>query len=85
MGEDVAAGEVFQSLAKPQPGYTYATCVNGKLLIENQIDASDSMGKGNYHGLDYRLFHMNIRENVKTRVAAYREKTNKTGEVSMAM
>ena len=85
MGEDVAAGEVFQSLAKPQPGYTYATCVNGKLLIENQIDASDSMGKGNYHGLDYRLFHINIRENVKTRVAAYREKTNKTGEVSMAM
>ncbi len=71
MGDDVAAGEVFESLAKPEPAHTYATCVNGKLLIEDQVDASDGMGKGNYHGLDYRLFHMDIRENVKTRVAAY--------------
>lgn len=75
-GDDVAVGEVFESLAKPEPNYTYATCVNGKLLIEDQIDASDGMGKGNYHGLDYRLFHMNIRENVKTRVSAYMNKNS---------
>jgi len=73
MGDDVATGEVFESLSKPDPEYTHATCVNGKLLVANQADASDAMGKGNYHGLDYILFHMNIRDNVKQRVQAYRE------------
>ena len=83
MGDDVPAGEVFESLEKPKPAHTYATCVNGKLLIEDQVDASDGMGKGNYHGLDYRLFHMNIRENVKTRVEAYRSHTMKIEEADL--
>lgn len=55
--------------------HTYARCQNGRLLVEAQIDNAFSKGtneeKQNYHGVDINLFYMNIRENVKVRIANY--------------
>jgi hypothetical protein len=34
-------------------------------------DGWGDMGGKNYHGLDYPLFHMDIRENARVRAAAY--------------
>jgi len=46
------------------------------LFITDQSDtefgnARLPFGGGNYHGLDYPVFHMDVRENAKLRVATY--------------
>lgn len=70
-GEDKATNVVFQPLGKAKVNHTCATCKDGRLLVENQPDMTMEMGEGNYHGLDYQLFHLDIRANIALRVRAY--------------
>lgn len=75
-GADRATGMVFEPLGAPLPNMLQAQCRNGVLYITDQSDnafgrAGGSFGGGNYHGLDYPVFHMDIRENARARVAAY--------------
>jgi hypothetical protein len=71
---DKPKGTVFGPLGAPLPGWTWAECRNGFLTVADQ-SGSDfgkmDMGGKNYHGLDYPLFAMDIRENAKARVDAY--------------
>ncbi|NJN51130.1 MAG: hypothetical protein HC809_04475 [Gammaproteobacteria bacterium] len=57
-----------------EPGAADAQCIDGRLLvseIRSQNFSAQPMGEDNYHIFDYALFHMNIRANAQTRVAAY--------------
>ena len=67
-------GVVFTAGGEIEPGVTDAKCSNGQLIIsEVKSDKYTLMafGPGNYHVYDYSLFHMNLRENIDQRVAAY--------------
>ena len=75
-GADKAAGINFQPLGKPKVAHTCATCRNGRLLVDRRSEMTMEMGEGNYHGLDFQLFHVDIRENVSLRTRAYLEKEN---------
>jgi hypothetical protein len=72
-GDDEPQGVVFEPLGAPMPKLTWAACKDGILRVADQ--SGNPLGKlaifGNYHGLDYPLFHMDIRKNVDERVAAY--------------
>jgi len=62
--------------AKPvlETGVADAQCIDGMLLVKEIRSthyASRPMGRDNYHIYDYNLFHMNLRQNVETRVARY--------------
>jgi hypothetical protein len=62
--------------AKPvlETGVADAQCIDGMLLVKEIRSthyASRPMGRDNYHVYDYGLFHMNLRQNVATRVARY--------------
>ena len=76
-GEDVPLGTQFTELAAPLPRHTWAQCRGGTLFVADQSGTPmmrASMGLGasrNYHGLDYPLFHMDIRDNAAVRVAEY--------------
>jgi hypothetical protein len=73
-GGDTANDVEFKPLGKPLRAYTHAECRNGLLLVDDQKGAPFAkldMGGENYHGLDYPLFHMDIRENAIARVNAY--------------
>ncbi len=74
-GDDVPTGQVFAALAKPIQGHTWAQCKQGSLFVANQEGGDfEAMGSGNlgsYHGLDYALFYMNIRENAILRSQRY--------------
>ncbi len=74
-GDDTARGTQFESLKSPLPNYVEAECKDGILFITDQSETvfnlGSGFGRGNYHGLDYPIFHMDIRENVKLRVATY--------------
>lgn len=74
-GDDSPRGVIFQTLGKPLPGYTGAECRQGQLIVD---DMSDTLFSGliiragdNYHGLDYPLFHMDIRANAGQRIATF--------------
>ena len=71
---DKASGMVFAPLKAPVKAWTTAACRSGILTVADQtggpFDGLD-VGAKNYHGLDYPLFHMDIRENAQARVAAY--------------
>ena len=73
--DDSATGQRFESLSAPVPGQTWAQCENGSLYVESQHGNDFSaMGSGemdSYHGLDYALFYMNIRNNAQLRAARY--------------
>jgi len=73
-GSDAANGTEFLPLGPPQIAHTHAFCKNGRLMVAVQERENVLLGEGNYHGLDYMLFHMDIRANVKERVHAYLEK-----------
>ena len=77
-GNDEKEDVEFQPLSKPQLGYTWAKCVDGSLIVKTQEGHPDVLGKGNYHGLDFQLFHMNIRRNLSDRVRAYFDNHNIT-------
>lgn len=74
-GPDEPRGIRYTKLRSPLPGHTWAQCRNGTLFVEPQLEepfASHTLPIGkNYHGLDYALFYMDIRENAKARVRAY--------------
>ncbi len=74
-GKDKAAGTQFGPLTSPLPRLTWAECRDGALFVADQSEgplaAMANMPGKNYHGLDYPLFHMDIRENAVQRVSAY--------------
>ena len=73
--DDAPTQQTFEALDTPQPGQTWAQCRDGSLFARDQTGTgfaamgSDEMGT--YHGLDYALFYMNIRNNAKLRVNRY--------------
>jgi hypothetical protein len=73
-GDDAPQGVEFLPLTAPMKARTWAECRRGLLVVADQSGgplASLAFGPKNYHGLDYPLFHMDIRENAKVRVGAY--------------
>lgn len=72
--DDGPAGAVFDPLKDPIPALTSAEYINGILIVRDMdgtlYEEADLGGK-NYHGLDYPLFHMDIRKNAVKRVSAY--------------
>jgi len=80
LGDDAARGVVFGPLGKPIPHLVQAQCRDGVLYISDQTDtefgnlAGSRGSSGVYHGLDYPIFHMDIRENAQLRVATYLER-----------
>tara|TARA_B100000614_G_scaffold260747_1_gene288460 strand:- start:2042 stop:2554 length:513 start_codon:yes stop_codon:yes gene_type:complete len=75
-GSDVATGVAFDPLGSPIKNMLRAQCKDGALYISDQTgtpfgEQGGSFGGGNYHGLDYPVFHMDIRENAKERVQEY--------------
>jgi hypothetical protein len=73
-GGDAPAGTAFTPLKAPVKAWTWAECRKGLLTVADQGEGPFSgldMGGKNYHGLDYPLFHMDIRENSQARVEAY--------------
>jgi hypothetical protein len=74
-GADRAEGVEFGPLGQPITGHTWAQCRGELLYVEAQLDNDFSAysmgGERNYHGLDYALFYMDVRENAQRRVAAY--------------
>lgn len=64
--------------AKPvvEVGVADAQCIDGMLRvmdIHSQNYSARPMGRDSYHIYDYNLFHMNLRQNVETKVAKYLE------------
>ena len=74
VGDDAARGVEFGPLGQPVVNAVEARCANGMLYITDQSETrfgqAGTVGT-NYHGLDYPIFHMDIRENAKLRVATY--------------
>ena len=74
-GDDVPSGFRHVTLEAPLPMHTWAQCRNGNLFVADQKDTVFGKmafgGSKNYHGLDYPLFHMDIRENAKHRVTLF--------------
>ena len=76
IGDDDPKGETFGPLEAPVKQYVQAQCKNGILFASDQsgtrfqgFGGSD----GNYHGLDFALFYMDIRENAILKVKTYLE------------
>ena len=59
------------------PAVADARCDNGMLYVSeirtNVYDSLPNMGTGNHHLMDYALYWLNIRENVKDRVSAFND------------
>jgi hypothetical protein len=75
-GDDAPQGVEFPPLKAPVKAWTSAECRRGLLVVADQKDGPfDGLAFGgkNYHGLDYPLFHMDVRENAKVRVGAFLE------------
>jgi hypothetical protein len=72
-GDDHATGVQFPPLKAPVRHWTTAECRDGFLFAKDQrgSDFSRAAAGSNYHGLDYPLFAMDIRQNAQARVAAY--------------
>jgi hypothetical protein len=76
-GDEAPQGVEFKPLGAPIPKLTWAECKNGLLFVADQSSTvfKDFILPGkNYHGLDYPLFHMDIRRNVAERTASYLKK-----------
>jgi len=74
VGDDGPKGETFGPLEAPLKQYVQAQCKNGLLFASDQTGTRfQAFGgsSGNYHGLDYALFYMDIRENAKLKVRTY--------------
>ncbi len=78
-GSDAASGMQFPSLKAPLPAWTSAECRNGFLFVQDQSGnpfGKVDVGGRNYHGLDYPIFGLDIRENAIARAAAYLNPSN---------
>ena len=69
----------FEPQVKVTQGFTQAQCRDGALYVEDLSDTEynelGSMKDKSYHGIDFPLFHMNIRQNVQLRVDRYLKKS----------
>ncbi len=76
-GDDGPKGIKFLPLKAPIKKYVQAQCKNGILFASDQT-GTEFQGfagsQGNYHGLDFALFYMDIRENAKLKVKTYLKK-----------
>lgn len=73
-GKDTPNGIEFKPLESPLKNLTWAECRDGLLYVADQAGSPLgrlSLGNKNYHGLDYPLFHMDIRQNAELRVTTY--------------
>jgi hypothetical protein len=88
-GADTSTQVAFGPLGQPAVALTGADCRDGLLLVndmsEKAIDKDLTVAGGNYHGLDYPLFHMNLRKNAIERVAAYMGQTSEREAVGPAV
>lgn len=73
--QDIHQGIDFSRLGEPRTALLAAQCKSGVLFVSDQSDnefgISAGFSGGNYHLMDYPLFHLDIRHNVEARVAAY--------------
>ena len=79
-GDDGPKGETFGPLEAPLKKYVQAQCKNGLLFTTDQTGTRfQAFGgsEGNYHGLDYALFYMDIRENAMLKVKTYLDNNSK--------
>ena len=79
VGDDTAKGEVFGPLEAPIKQYVQAQCKNGILYASDQTGTRfQGFGgaSGNYHGLDFALFYMDIRENAILKAQTYMKNRN---------
>ncbi len=73
-GDDSPQGVDFKPLGAPVKASTWAECRDGLLFVADQAGnafGALSFEAKNYHGLDYPLFHMDVRENARARATAY--------------
>jgi len=74
-GDDVAERGEIKPLSKPIGNLVEAQCKNGILFVSDQSETafatSGRLTPHRYHGIDYPLFHMDIRENAKLRAQVY--------------
>jgi hypothetical protein len=74
-GDDLPLNIGLTPLGEPMPGHTWAQCRDGTLYVPDQrgtvFNAVATPGEKSYHGLDYALFYMDIRENAKLRVNTF--------------
>lgn len=71
---DKATGVKFDPLGAPTAKVTGAACEKGLLIADDLRESpfkSLIMQQWNYHGLDYPLFHMDLRRNAKARIDAF--------------
>ena len=74
--DDDPQGETFGPLEAPIKHYVQAQCKDGILFASDQTGTRfQGFGgsNGNYHGLDFALFYMDIRENAILKVNTYLE------------
>lgn len=76
-GDDLSDNVVFSTHGEFMIGYTWAQCRDSFLYVADQSGTEyEKLGKmpdKSYHGIDFPLFHMNIRENVAARIDYYFE------------
>jgi len=73
-GDDGPTDQIFTPLEAPLKKYVQAQCKEGALFASDQTGTrfqTFSGSGGNYHGLDYALFYMDIRENAKLKVLTH--------------
>ncbi|MDA9258362.1 DUF3089 domain-containing protein [Gammaproteobacteria bacterium] len=73
-GDDGPTDQIFTPLGAPVKKYVQAQCKDGALFASDQTGTRfQTFGGsgGNYHGLDYALFYMDIRENAQLKVSTY--------------
>lgn len=75
VGDDYSDNVVFSPHGAPMVGYTWAQCRDSFLYVADQSGSEyEKLGKSPdkfYHGINFPLFHMNIRENVSARIGEY--------------
>jgi hypothetical protein len=74
-GETLTTNFDYDHLETPMNSYTWARCNAGTLYVEDQNEQDYiKLGKSpdkSYHGVDFMMFHMNIRVNSLERVQAW--------------
>ena len=76
-GDQTPSGQTFDEVQAPIANHTWAQCQDGRLYVADQSENeffNTSIGGGaekSYHGLDFQLFHMNVRQNVQARIERY--------------
>ena len=75
LGDDASENILFEIPGEPMKAHTWAQCRDGLLYVANQENTVYkhlvSLPGKSYHGIDFSLFYMNIRENIATRIAEY--------------